>query len=260
MKNLTQYRPETDSSRAAWAAERISPFRERTLQTIVPSGFEQYVRLCQPAWRWPPVDPHDVQALADIRSGHYGLEHATPVRWRDAAAESGKPIHRLMQWHDIAPPPMTDNEGGISTPIEYEITPDMVSALFKLLMDYSGPDQECLCAFWDGYAGLPELHEAGAARFSGIGQQTYLLFHASLSTVAKLWSEALEDNRMSEGRAPNAIWPSNQAWYYSVPIGPMTSYLGGPAELVETVRGCAELETYEAFISDKIWGDPVIGP
>lgn len=255
MKRLLGYLPEEDGSRAAWASERIRPFNECTLQTIVPAGFEQYVRLCQPAWRWPRLDRGDVEAFKAIASGHYGLENASPVAWREVAAETGKTVHRLMQWHSIAPPPPEPGEAGITAPVEYEITPEMLAALFDILIDHSGGEQECLCAFWDGYATQDDLKSAGNTRVEGLGQQAYFLFHASLLEVKEQWASVLERTWETSGLAPNAVWPTSQAWYYSVPIGPMTSYLGGPAELVEAIRSCAELESFDAFPSDDIWTD-----
>ena len=257
LKSLNKYIPEEDGGRAAWASERISPFQEYTLQTIVPAGFEKYVRLCQPAWLWPQIDPLDTQAFRDIASGHYGLENATPVRWRDVASETGKTSHRLMQWYSIAPPPWEPGEAGITAPIEYEITPEMVAALFDILIAHSGEQQECLCAFWDGYATHDDLHRAGNTRVQGLGQQSYFLFHASLKTVKEQWASVLEGTWETSGLAPNAVWPTSEVWYYSVPIGPRTSYLGGSAELVDEIHSCAELETFEALPSDDIWSDPL---
>ncbi|MEE4190092.1 MAG: hypothetical protein V2I66_00855 [Halieaceae bacterium] len=260
MKKLLEYIPEENGSRAAWARERIRPFREYTLQTIVPAGFAKYVRLCQPAWRWPEIDPQDAQAFANIASGQYGWEHATQVRWSQVASETGNTAHRLMQWYAIAPPPWEPGEGGISAPIEYEITPQMVTALFDILIDFFGKQQECLCAFWEGYADQEELLAAKNTRVSGLGQQSYFLFHAPLASVQAQWLAVLADRWETSGLAPNAVWPTSEEWYYSVPIGPHTSYLGGPAELVDAIRSCTELETYEAFPLDDIWRDPLNPP
>ncbi len=258
MKNLLQYQAEPDGSRAQWATGRIRPFLEKTLDTIVPSGFEKYLRLFQPAWRWPQVDSGDWQAFEDIAAGRYGWEHATPVRWRDVALETGKTAHRLMQWESIAPAPVELGEAGISTPIEYRITPEMVDALFRVLIEYSGPEEDCLCAFWTGYAEHAFLEAAGNVTVSGLGQQTYYLFHAPLATVQEQWSSVLKGMRLSSALAPNAVWPASKAWYYAVPIGPMTSYLGGPAQLLEEILNCVELETWEAFPDDNIWFDPLL--
>lgn len=254
MENHLNCRPEPNGQRAHWVQERIRPFTDRSLQTVVPSGFERYVRICQPAWLWQEVDPEDSETFSKIASGWYGHENATPIRWDDVAKETETIAHGRMQWYSIAPPKVEPGDAGVSYPIEYEITQEMVETLFSILCEHSGEDQECLCAFWQGYGIFDHLERAGNTKINGIGQQEYFLFNASLGQIRAQWASVLEGRFETSGLAPNALWPATRDWYYSVPIGPVTSYFGGPANLIEKLRA-STLETYRAYLTDDIWND-----
>lgn len=257
MEHLVRYEPEIYHHRAAWVVERCRGAANCSLQQVVPSGFDAYVRLCQPGWRWPALDPDDKAAWAELAAGRVDYRQATPVRWCDAAEESGREAHRLMQWYAIAPSEQEPGTGGISAPLEYELTRDMVEILLDVLIRHSGRDQECICAFWEGYGRLDFLRQAGNTRIEGIGQQGYFLFNATLSAIRDQWWVALMHSHETGGLVPNALWPTSQDWYLAVPIGPTTPYFGGPFDLVSDIRRAPGLETYEAFLDDDIWHDPI---
>ena len=51
--------------------------------TIVPSGFASYVRICHPGWSFDALDPNDEEGWAALRAGWVDKEKLTPVRWDD---------------------------------------------------------------------------------------------------------------------------------------------------------------------------------
>jgi hypothetical protein len=84
---------------AEWIRERLTAFDTNRVPpavpggfssfrvgSIVPSGFEAYARVLHPAVGFAPGE-------------------GPPVRWRDVAAWSGRPIGRETQFHSIALPP-----------------------------------------------------------------------------------------------------------------------------------------------------------
>jgi hypothetical protein len=257
VQDLFLYKPEFDTRRAMWAVERCTRSGAETLQTVVPSGFTSYVRLCQPGWFWPAIDPGDNKTWADLAAGLVDHKKSTPVRWCDTAEKNGHIVHRLMQWHAITPPIPKPGDAGISAPLEGDITVEMVEILFDVLIRHSGEDQECICAFWEGHGTHDHFKRARNTRVEGIGQQSYFLFNASLAAVRDQWWVALKHRWETGGLAPNALWPESQDWYYAVPFERSSSYFGGPAGLVTDIREAPGLETYEAFLDDNIWRDEI---
>ena len=157
----------------------------------------------------------------------------------------------------LLPPIAKPGDGGISEPLEGDITVEMVEILFDILIRHTGENQECICAFWEGYGTQDHLIRARNTRVEGIGQQGYFLFNASLAEVRDQWWVARKHRWESVGLTPNALWPETQNWYYAVPFERSSSYFGGPVELVSDIRKAPGLETYKAFPDDNIWQDEI---
>ena len=145
---------------------------------------------------------------------------------------------------------------GIDPPLEGELTQEMVESLFGLLADYGDENQEVLCGFWKGF-GQYAIAQAEAEFDSYAGDQGYAIFNTTVSRVRDGWLAAIEYSLSNHsigtsGLAPNAVWPTTHEWYLSVDFNLRSTYLGGPASLVEGVRKAANLETYEALPGDSI--------
>lgn len=254
---LLLYQPERDASRAEWALARcVGP--PDSLHSVVPAGFAAYVRLLQPGWQWQEV----VRTEEDILNvdDYDDRKRSTPVRWHDVARRAGKTIHREMQWWSIAPDSMIDTRtgrGGMSPPYEGEITLRMAECLFDILVRHSGEDEECICAFWEGFGILRNVPDN--IRVEGIGQQGHVLFHASLGAVRDQWRLVLKYPRGLSGLTPQAVWPVSRDWYYAVPFEMHSSYFAGPAELIAEIRADTRLETMEALPGDSVWHDRLNG-
>ena len=237
-----------------WAVDRcIGP--RKTLHSRVPSGFARYVRLYQPGWYW--------QAVSRTKQESWGVDdvenrkRSTPVRWRDIAEQNGKTVHRLMQWWSIAPPSIDVRSGnsGFSAPYDGELTLEMVETLFDILIRHSGEEQECICAFWEGF-GIFDRFPA-SIRVEGIGQQGHILFNASLAAVRDQWCLVLQHAREPSGLTPQAVWPISCDWYYAVPFEMYSSYFGGAARIVAEILSEPSLETDKALPGDNLWQDEI---
>lgn len=250
------YNLEPDAKRADWVVERrVGP--KNTLHSIVPTGFASYARILHPAWSAESLDPGDEKAWSELRAGWREAEELSPVRWDDTAVTSGSEVNRLMQWHDICPPSVREpGTAGVDPPLEGELTPEIVESLFEVLAMHSGESQEVLCAFWEGY-GCFYTSRAKAKFASYAGDQTYIIFNTTLAGVRDGWLAALEYSSRNHGIgtngwAPNAVWPTTREWYLATDCNLRSTYIGGPASLIDSICTAVDLETYEAQAGDRI--------
>ena len=254
---LRYYQAEPDASFASWVIHRcIGP--KHTLHTIVPSGFENYIRICHPASLLAPIDPDDELAWSYLNAGWNDPERKTLVRWDEVADMNDITPDRLMQWHQIcAPTVQPPGSGGIEPPLEGELTAQMMLNIFDILCDYDGSEQEVMCGFWEGYNIYNDIPEA--AKFESFpGRGNYLLFRSVLSKVKEGWlaasDQALNHHRFEiSGLVPNAIWPTTCDWYLALPYNLPSSYFGGPKHLVNKISRNDCLEIYEALPGDNIY-------
>lgn len=249
------YRCEPDARRVDWVVERRVGSKH-TLHTIVPSGFSSYVRILHPAWSAEALNCADENAWAELRAGRRrDAEDPVPVHWADVAAKTKCKTHRLMQWYDIGPATIREpGTEGIDPPFEGELTADTVEALFKLLIEFSGANQEVLCGFWEGAATFDA--PLATARFENwAGDQSYIVLNATLAGVRDGWLAAIEHCRLGTlGWAPNAVWPTTREWYLAVDYHLYSTYIGGPARLIDSICEEADFETYEALPGDRVFG------
>ena len=250
------YKPEEDASRADWVIERCNGPKD-TLQTIMPSGFASYVRICHPGWFVEALDPDDEKSWAAIRAGHFHKIKQTPTRWQDTAIANRRSPHRLMQWHSIC----SDGEvelgaEGVNPPLEGELTKSMVESIFDILINHRGSDQECVCGFWEGFRQFDDYPQVPRFECSP-GHQHYLLFNSSLSGIRDHWLAVHEHRagRETSGSTPNAIWPTTCDWYLAISYEMKSSYFGGGVEIATDIGNTDNLESYNALPTDNIWKD-----
>ena len=173
------------------------------------------------------------------------------------AEQNGKIGHRLMHWRSIAPTSIDVRSGssGFSAPYEGELTIEIVETLFDIFIRHHGEDQECVCAFWEGYGIFDRV--PARIRIEGLGQQGHFLFHASLAAIRDQWRLVLQHAREPSGLTPQAVWPTSRDWYYAVPFEMHSSFFGGPAHLAAEIQSETRLESFEALPGDNIWLDEI---
>lgn len=247
---LKFYRPEADSNRADWVVERCKESKKDTLHTVVPSGFESHVRICHTAYYVDALDPNDHEGWNTLREGYLSPnQKRTPIRWDEVARRNGQTPHRLMRWGDVFP--HTEFKSGdsfIVPPHEDVLSRAVAESLFEVLIDQTGPDQECICGFWEGYGGFDQNLELPSLYFATQNYR-YFLFNARLASVRDHYL-AVEGTHYC--LTPNTIWPTTNDWYLTIPFQTTSSYFGGSSEIVAAIESSNDLETYEAFPSDNI--------
>ena len=251
------YEVESNIKVSDWVVERcVGP--KDTLNTVVPSGFSGYARICHPFWYVDAIDQDDEESWKALRAGWVDMEKMHPVRWSEIAKQNDHIAHRLMAsfqiWSNTQHAP---GSAGIGPPLEGCLTKGMVKEIFEILISLHGESQEVQCAFWEGF-NISEYLCAKEKFESSPGLGYHYLFKSSLSMVRDGWMavlKSIEDRRSigTNGLAPNSIWASDKSWFLAVPFNLTSSYIGGSEELIGRISSSLHLETYEVFPGDKIF-------
>jgi len=123
--------PSTD-----WIRERLSPPQSGVVTSVVPMGFEAYVRILHPV---------------QVPSGEDPL-----VRWADVSKWSGVALHPRVQWHEVALPqvnPLTEPPWRSRGPRQGSLYLSDAEVLIEEVVPYTSTLQECYFCVWSGYGG-----------------------------------------------------------------------------------------------------------
>lgn len=225
-----------DVARAAWIAERLDPPGGNATTSVVPSGFESYTRILNPA-----EEP--------------GLRGRL-VRWHEVAAWSGLRLGPYAQFHSVALPP---RPVGAATPWsgrgprKGSLFPPDAAVLIDQLRHCTTTPGRCWFCVWSGSDLLGARSEASGPGDGpedavsqrvrdglkvDLGDRTYLLFGGSVE-------DALV-GRPGEppDRTANVFWPEDRAWCVVSDADLAWTYVGGSSELV---RDIVDEEAIEAF-------------
>lgn len=243
---LSPYRAELDTTRADWVVQGChGPLW--TLFRTVPESFERYLCIHHHGFHWPDdclgedfnrLTPEEQQA------------RMLPLRWSELAQTLGKEAGSVLTWPELVPQLSMDapRPSGIVPPREGELPLYVLDTVFDHLGHYSGADQECICAIWEGFTNreVRYLERAGAATIEGMGQQSHLLMSAPLHVVWEQWRSVLIHADESLGLVPQAVWPTSREWFFAVPFEMHSSFLGGPGELLRRIESSESMDVYEA--------------
>jgi len=215
---------------AGWIAERLLSPDEPVVASIVPGGFDAYVRLLHPI-------------------GAGTNSEGIRVRWSEVAAWSGWPLDRDSQFHAIAvsrdgserPPPWRSAQ-----PRRGSLEPDDAGALIDVLGRHTSTPSRCWFCIWDGYGWWETVPEDAAGRSAPtpvpadvragprvqLPWRNYFLYSGPIDAAL-----AFVDH---EGQTPNLFWPDDRAWCVASEIDLSSTYVGGSrrlaAQLVEDHR------------------------
>lgn len=211
-----------DSIEAAfWITERLHGIAV-DVGSVVPSGFERYVRIFHPAYK----------SAADGT-----LE---PVRWGAIAAANARDIRSEMNHLDFS---CTPSEYSASnellwdqSPMVGSMPPEIAHHLETILVQHTQTSGTCWFAVWDG---LPMLEvPQGARKFRIPGRSMYLLKGAISDVRTNL------SRRGSIHRSPNLWWPDDRAWCVATDIDFRWTYVGGTAHCVREILAEPAMESH----------------
>ncbi|GEL20722.1 hypothetical protein [Pseudonocardia asaccharolytica] len=244
----------SDVDVGGWIAPRLGPFDGRVC-TVVPRGFEAYVRILHPVSN--DQDPD-------------GPDYYT---WAQVCAFTGRRPHALMQWRAISggwadgrePIPIDHPWPGENPEIGF-LTAESLAALCAVLARFTRPDAECFFALWEGYGwihGSPAVVALGPGGWSATvppafpreimdgprlrhPHRDYILFSGPLSAAGSLhvpgpWEQT-----------PNIIWPEDQSWCVASEIDFDSTVAAGSRELVDALLAAPGLEVWEVGPDDSL--------
>jgi len=215
----------TDVGAGAWIEERLSPFGNGKVSSVVPGGFPAYARLLHPA------GAHD---------------DGPGTRWAEAAAWAGTELTAQSGWTEVALPPTRpaaalpwDGTG----PDEGRLPPAAATVLANLLAAHTSTPGRCWFGVWEGWA---DLSAKGAisvdlARLQ-LPQRAYLLYTGSVDAAAEV-----------PGRppvTPNLWWSEDRAWCIASEIDLDRTYVGGSVALIEALTVHPALEAQRVDPTD----------
>lgn len=243
--------PSSRTSEAGWIADRLEGFGS-CVASIVPDGFEAYVRIMHPA------------------QGSNG-EH---LRWTDVAANSGRTIHRLAQFRSIHRPPPDGADSWINEPEIGSLPPHLLKELCATLTAYVRTPESFFFCLWEGYGWLHDTGQSSAIVFNPIGYsdppepppgypdsvpeflraavmaearvhlpgRDYLLFEGPLEGATDfIWSQS-----------PNLFWPEDHSWCVASEIDLNCTFVGGSLALADRILANPAFEAWRVLPDDPI--------
>ncbi|MGH3048540.1 MAG: hypothetical protein ACRDLK_00155 [Gaiellaceae bacterium] len=223
--------PAENASPADWLVERLTTFAE-SVTSLVPSGFEAYVRIFHPAHR-----------------------ERERVRWAQLAAARGSVAHPGMQlgallgglqYQGPGPRDAYDHEPEIGR-LPRELVPPLATTLAR----HTETDR-CWFAVWEGYGRLPQLIRDAPA-FALPNRRYHLLYgqlDAAESVLGDPWAPTV-----------NLWWPDDRGWCVASEIDLNTSYVGCSSACSAELLGDDEIEALEIDPATGItWDSDALNP
>jgi hypothetical protein len=263
--NVPKPRPVLDVSPADWVTAGVAGFA-LGVRSLIPDRFEAYGRILHPVHGLISEEEHPVR-----------MRNEPSLRWDEIAQRAGRRIHPRVQFDSLIGVP----RGG-ARPYEAEIgtlSPQLYTPLCDHLEAHTSTPQRCWFCIWEGYGHIqgggsvlewpvldgarpriraPEPPAFDSAVMEGprvsIPGRDYILLEGRLQG----WEHFLAEGWDS----PNLVWPDDRAWCVASEIDLDSTYLGGPAELIESLLTDDRFEALRASPDDPIdtTGDTINGP
>ena len=223
----------------------ISPVG-RGIDGHVPLGFEAYVWLPNPAWKW--VEPNQEAAVA-FETNNEATLMALPIKWSEVAAANGKHMHKSARWGEICGP-CTDNwdralspsQNWTWAPREQDITQSTVNILATLISQWTLPNDRCLSGKWEGGSSWDTDNRLAFAHW------TYYVWSCRFRDLFDWLTQPESYERHSE--MPHVVWPQDRSWFLAILYSGFSSYVAGSRQLIDAILG-SDLEAYEVEPSDQ---------
>jgi hypothetical protein len=232
-----------ETGAADWIVERLHPFA-RDVGSVIPDGFEAYVRVFHPARRRDGAD-------------------VVKVRWAEIASWSGRVVHPEMQFRAIAQPvreasapPPWDGQA----PADGKLSIDDAEALVDLLRSRTSTPERCWFCLWEGYgqwhggsavSGSPPgliPTEVREGRRVELPRRRYYLYRGPIHDATAFCVPPFP-------QTPNLWWPEDRAWCVATEIDFAWTYVGGSSELAAALLGDRRFEALPATITDRFTFD-----
>ena len=220
LDHLTRLNLVTDLSPARWIVESLTDFA-KSVNSLVPRGFEGYVRVFHPAQL-----------------------NGRSVSWAEIAAANGKEPHAGMQLNALTGLDDRDVQPGVfdCSPEEGDLPTDLRRPIVDVLGGHTATADRCWFAYWYGWGGF-QPQWGNPPTFATPGRE-YMLFAGSVDA-------ALDEPYDFRSQSPSIWWPDDHAWCVATEIDLRTTYIGCSNACRVELLARPELEAYEI--------DPSIG-
>jgi hypothetical protein len=233
------FSPVKDVSSALWLLPYLHPSSASpSLGNLLPP-FDDYARIFHPAREY---------------IAHNQSTHATFLTWAEVANRNHKVMHRQAQWPRIASNFHNLDERGFIREqrsqhwLEPPVSGSLPVEVADILVTYLGGIsfiEPCFFALWEGFHCLPAQH---TVKF-GSHERRFFLFSGRLGQLRQSWCATYF-------QSANLCWPSDQSWCIMTEIDAMSTYIGGPQTLIDSILS-SSLEAVRVAASDKVFIDSV---
>jgi hypothetical protein len=213
-------------------------FAESVL-SLVPAGFDAYVRIFHPAYRRDGSD-------------------WTPVRWAEIAAANGRQAHAGMQLNALtgnyrflheAQPGVFDRP-----PSQGVLPPELAGPLAAVLALHTTTPDQCSFAVWNGFGAALRADVRSAPTFRVPFREYHLLAGPSEAAVENV-------DEPPARQSPNLWWPDDRAWCVATEIDLNTSYVGCGDACRDDILARPELEAFPIDSASGVtWRSDVLNP
>jgi hypothetical protein len=247
---------------AEWIAERLAPSDAWNVWSIIPTGFDAYVRVFHPTGE-----------------GKEGLT------WRQLADRYGRVMHAHAEFERLVPP---DERPYVGDPPVGFMWPELTATLAELVAPHTSAADQCWFCLWDGWGwvqGPPAIGILVSApenerqalvaetqrrwqpqfRLDGgrviLPGRNYLLFEGPLASVPDFgyWTEWPDGRRSFDRESPNIWWPEDLAWCVATEIDLDSTYVGGSERLIADLLSDPRVEAMRVRADDDC-GDTINPP
>ena len=218
-----------DTSTARWIEERLLGWTRDGVYvgSVVPQGFEAYVRILHPARRKPE-------------------DGGTRVRWSTIASWTGRVVHPEMQFDRIAALRSWNDDPRWDYPPQEGLLPrEDCERLASLLRPYTSTQEVCWFCIWEGFGGYFD-----AKRYRDVPRvetpgRTYVLYRGPLEAVTSFhWGWIWQ--------SPNLWWPDDRAWCVATEIDLPETYVGGSQACIDRILADDQLEAIQTRINARV--------
>ena len=244
-----------DLSESEWLRDRLDDWmasRSATVTSVVPRGYDAYLRVLHPA------------------------QGESPVRWSDVARWSGRVLHPLAQWNRLSTPTTIDRSAQPfeTEPMEGEPPVEVLESLVNTLRRFTSTPESTYLGIWDGWGQLhsrsfgfitsDESSDMAAQAGAFVAQRaadvdahptfelpgrSYLLGTCPIDVVIEMADGPLEVAHMPLAGMlgiPLAMWwPADRAWFVASEIDFDSTLVAGTGELRDALLADDSIEAFE---------------
>jgi hypothetical protein len=212
----------------SWIVDGVLPFEDGVVGTLVPVRFEAYGRILHPAWQ----------------------TYERPVRWDAVAAWSGRTVHSLAEFVQVAS--LVHHSSGpapfVQPPRDGALPRDTLDVLTNVLLRYTTTPNELFVGVWEGF-GWIDAEDIRGVRLQ-LPQRTHLVFKGDADLLDDVGWIGFDGRLVHE--APSVIWPADRAWYVATDVDQESTYVGGAPALINALVADPGLEAWPASATDSI--------